>query len=71
MKKMGWKKKLGGADSEIKQKIFGLNSARLYDYKVETAYEQLSRDKLTLMKAHYQHEGIGRNNAAYGYVAKR
>ena len=71
MKKMGWKKKLGGADSEIKQKIFGLNSARLYNYKVETAYEQLGRDKLTLMKAHYQHEGIGRNNAAYGYVAKR
>ncbi|HUF20778.1 MAG TPA: amidohydrolase family protein [Burkholderiales bacterium] len=71
MKKMGWKKKLGGTDSEIKQKIFGLNSARLYNYKVETAYEQLGRDKLTLMKAHYQHEGIGRNNAAYGYVAKR
>ncbi len=71
MRKMRWKKRLGGPDSEVKRKIFGLNSARLYNYRVETAYDALSQDKLALMKKRYRQEGGARSNASYGYVAKR
>jgi predicted TIM-barrel fold metal-dependent hydrolase len=71
MQKQGWKIKLGGADSDVKRKIFGLNSARLYNYKVADAYEQLGHDKLTKMKEAYQVAGMERNNRFYGYIAKR
>jgi predicted TIM-barrel fold metal-dependent hydrolase len=71
MKKFGWKKKLGGPDSDIKNKIFGLNSAKLYGYQIQAEYEQLGHDKLALMKEHYDREGVERNNAFYGYVAKQ
>jgi len=71
MQKMGWKTKLGGADSEVKRKIFGTNSARIYNYKIQAEYEDLSRDQLALMKQHYEAEGIERNNVAYGYVGKK
>lgn len=71
LRKAGWKKKLGGPDSPVKRKIFGLNSARLYGYQVASAYDRLNQDQLALIKAHYQHEGEGRSNLAYGYVAKR
>ena len=71
MQKMGWKTKLGGADSEVKRKIFGTNSARIYNYKIQAEYEDLSRDQLALMKQHYEAEGIERNNVAYGYIGKK
>jgi predicted TIM-barrel fold metal-dependent hydrolase len=71
MKKHGWKIKLGGDDSDVKRKIFGLNSARLYNYKVADAYEKLGHDKLAQMKEIYQAAGGERNNAYYGYIAKR
>jgi hypothetical protein len=71
MKKMGWKKKLGGPDSRIKNMIFGQNSARLYKYHARTEYEQLTHDQLALMKQMYEQEGVERNNVAYGYVHKR
>jgi hypothetical protein len=71
MKKQGRKIKLGGEDSEVKRKIFGLNSARLYKYKVADAYEQLGHDKLAKMKEAYQLAGAERNNRFYGYIAKR
>jgi predicted TIM-barrel fold metal-dependent hydrolase len=70
MKKMGWKIKLGGPDSEVKRKIFGTNSARLYNYKVQAEYELLGRDKLAQIKTEYQKEQIARNNTFYGYIAK-
>ncbi len=71
MKKMGWKKKLGGPDSKIKNMIFGQNSARLYKYNPRAEYEQLSNDQLALMKQKYEQEGVERNNVAYGFVHKR
>jgi hypothetical protein len=71
MKKHGWKIKLGGEDSEVKRKIFGLNSARLYKYKVADAYDQLDHDQMAKMKEAYQMAGGERNNAYYGYIAKR
>jgi hypothetical protein len=70
MRKKGWCKKLGGPDSEIKRKIFGLNSARLYGYEVEATYRQLTHDALALMKQRYQQAGAARSNRAYGFVAK-
>jgi predicted TIM-barrel fold metal-dependent hydrolase len=71
MQKMGWKSKLGAADGEIKNKIFGLNSAKIYNYKIQAEYERLGQDKLALMKQEYDREGVERNNAFYGYVPKR
>ncbi|HWQ38804.1 MAG TPA: amidohydrolase family protein [Burkholderiales bacterium] len=71
MKKMGWKKKLGGPDSKVKRMIFGENSARIYKYKIQSEYEDLTHDQLALMKQMYESEGVTRNNVAYGYVHKR
>src|SRR5262245_9895001 len=71
MKKMGWKTRLGGADSRIKRMILGENSARLYKYKVQAEYRDLTRDQVAVMKARYEDEGVERNNVAYGYVRKR
>jgi predicted TIM-barrel fold metal-dependent hydrolase len=71
MKKMGWKTKLGGPDSKVKRMIFGENSAKLYGYKIQAEYDSLSTDQLALMKDHYESEGVGRNNVAYGYVGKK
>lgn len=71
MKKMGWKTRLGGPDSKVKRMIFGENSAKLYGYKIQAEYDSLSTDQLALMKDHYESEGVGRNNVAYGYVGKK
>jgi hypothetical protein len=72
MKKQGWKTKLGDADSKVKKMIFGENSAKLYNYKVTAeVMEQLTHDKLAMMKDVYQREGGERNNAFYGYIGKQ
>jgi len=70
MKRMGWKIKLGGPDSEVKRKIFGTNSARLYNYQIQAEYENLNNDKIAQIKSHYEKEQIARNNKFYGYIAK-
>ena len=54
MKKQDWKTKLGGADSAVKRRIFGENSARLYKYKIADAYDKLGTDKLAQMKREYE-----------------
>lgn len=72
MKKMGWKTRLGDDDSYVKRRIFGRNSADLYNYQVTAdIMEQMSHDKLAEMKDAYQREGVERNNAFYGYIGKR
>ena len=65
-----WKTKLGDADSAVKRKIFAENTARLYKYNIQAAYEGISRDPIALMKQEYEKEGVLRNNAFYGYVPK-
>ena len=70
MKKMGWKTKLGGPDSDVKRQIFGLNSAKLYNYKVQAEYDNMSKDKLAQIKSEYDKEQIARNNTYYGFVGK-
>ncbi len=54
---MGWKIKLGGADGAVKRKIFGENSARLYNYKIADDYDKLGTDKLAKMKEDYELAG--------------
>lgn len=71
MKKMGWKTKLGAADGKIKNMIFGQNSAKLYKYRIQAEYPDLSRDQLALMKEQYEAEGVERNNVAYGFVGTK
>jgi hypothetical protein len=67
---MNWKTKLGGADSAVKRKIFGENSARLYNYSIRAAYDTLNADQIAVMKEEYRREGVQRNNAYFGYVPK-
>jgi len=71
MKKFGWKIKLGGPNSEVKQKIFGLNSAQLYNLDLRLAQgPAFGADKLAAIKEEYLRQGGERSNMAYGYVAK-
>ena len=64
---------LGGADSSVKQQIFGLNSARLYNLDLRANYGRLSEDKFAQIKRDYEAAGkltALRDNTAYGYIAK-
>jgi len=70
MEKMGWETKLGAPDGEVKNKIFGLNSAKLYKYDMLEEYPQISDDQLVKIKSEYDRENVKRNNAFYGYVPK-
>jgi predicted TIM-barrel fold metal-dependent hydrolase len=71
MKKFGWKIPLGGPNSEVKQKIFGLNSAHLYNLDIKISEEKpFKHDQIAQIKADYLAMGGERSNAAYGYVAK-
>jgi predicted TIM-barrel fold metal-dependent hydrolase len=71
MKKMGWKTKLGGPNSEVKQNIFGLNSARLYNLDIRLQMgKAFEADKIADIRREYDAMGGQRSNTAYGYVAK-
>jgi hypothetical protein len=72
MKKQGWKTALGGPNSEVKQKIFGLNSAHLYGLDIKMAQgPAFTSDKLAAIKAEYQAMGGDRSNKTYGYIARK
>lgn len=73
MKSQGWTIPLGGPNSEVKQKIFGLNSAHLYNLDLALAQgPAFTKDKLAAIKQEYLALGgdTGRSNTYYGYVAK-
>jgi hypothetical protein len=71
MKKFNWKTHLGGPNSEVKQKIFGLNSAILYGLDMKISENKpFTQDQIAQIKADYIAMGGERSNAAYGYVAK-
>ena len=64
---------LGGAESPVKQQIFGLNSARLYNLDLRANYGRLNEDKFAQIKRDYEAAGkltALRDNTAYGYIAK-
>jgi hypothetical protein len=72
MKKHKWKYPLGGPNSEVKQKIFGLNSAHLYNLDLKISQEKpFKHDQIAQIKADYLAMGGERSNATYGYVAKK
>lgn len=60
---------LGPADGLIKSGILGRNGARLYNLKPDDDYPTLKGDVIDKMKQQYKLAGIGRSNAAYGYVS--
>ena len=61
---------MGGDDSGVKNMIFGLNSARLYNLNLRAEMQGIERDKF----AEIRHACLlepSRSNTAYGYVARR
>lgn len=62
---------LGPADGQVKTAILGANGARFYGLEPRADYPALRPDAIDKMKQEYKTAGIGRNNAAYGYVASR
>jgi hypothetical protein len=72
MQKQGWKIALGGPNSEVKQKIFGLNSAHLYGLDLKLSQgPAFTADKLAAIKAEYLALGGDRSNKTYGYIARK
>jgi predicted TIM-barrel fold metal-dependent hydrolase len=65
---------LGAANGAVKNQIFGLNSARLYNLNLRTEYQPFTLDKFAQLKKEYRMANkldTLRDNAAYGYIAKR
>jgi predicted TIM-barrel fold metal-dependent hydrolase len=72
MQAQGWKTRLGGANSEVKQKIFGLNSASIYNLDIKMAQgKAFTADKIAAIKQEYLALGGDRSNTAYGYIARK
>ena len=65
---------LGPANGATKNQILGLNSARLYNLGLRADYRRMTEDKFAQIKKEYRMAGTLdtlRDNAAYGYIAKR
>jgi uncharacterized protein len=65
---------LGAADGFVKNQLFGFNSARLYNLSLRADYAPLTRDTFAQIREEYQLAGKLddlRDNAAYGFIAKR
>ncbi len=55
---------------EIKDKIFGLNAAKIYGIDVSAKRQAIPKDYLTKLKMAYHYHGGERSLAAYGWVPK-
>ena len=64
--RMGWDKRLGEPNGEVKQKILGLNAARLYNVDVATAINHIDSSKIEKMRLEHKKP---RNNQYYGFIA--
>jgi predicted TIM-barrel fold metal-dependent hydrolase len=65
---------LGAWNSAVKNAIFGLNSARLYNVNLQAQYPRLSTDKFTQLKKEFELAGRLndlRDNLRHGFIAKR
>ncbi len=76
MKKQGWKIPLGDGRGTVKNKIFGLNSAKLYKLDaqkmaLDAVNNPFNTDMIAKMKQEYLAMGGERSNTAYGYIAKQ
>ncbi|MCH7686499.1 MAG: amidohydrolase family protein, partial [Planctomycetes bacterium] len=62
---------LGAADGAVKNAIFWDNGAKFYNLRKRAEYsEPIPPDAIDKIKSKYKQTGIGRSNAAYGYVRK-
>jgi uncharacterized protein len=59
---------LGSANGLVKSAIFAGNSARVYNFDMQTAQGAINGDKIAAIKAEYVAMGGLRSNARYGYV---
>jgi predicted TIM-barrel fold metal-dependent hydrolase len=67
-KKYGFKP-VGPANGPIKQAIFGLTNAKLYNFDPAKRTDiGPNRDRFALMKEQYEKNGPARSNLRYGYV---
>jgi predicted TIM-barrel fold metal-dependent hydrolase len=64
--RMGWHKRLGEPNGAVKQKILGLNAARLYNVDVATAINHIDSSKIEKMRLEHKKP---RNNQYYGFIA--
>ena len=53
---------------QVKEQIFGLNAAKLYNIDVKKKRNPLASDALDKLKTAYESSGGQRENAAYGWV---
>ena len=59
---------LGPADGEVKNRIFGLNSAALYKVDPQSALKLANNDGISRLKAEYAEHSELRDNIRYGYI---
>lgn len=59
---------LGPADGEVKNKIFGLNSAKLYNLDPHAALKTTLNDGVAKLKQAYADNNDLHDNARYGYI---
>ena len=65
---------LGGPNSAVKNKIFGYNSARLYNLDLRADYPRFTEDKFAQVKDEYRSRGeleSLRTNTSYGYIPRQ
>jgi uncharacterized protein len=62
---------LGGPDSLTKQAIFGVNSARLYNFNLKAELAPIQQDEIAAIRQEYNAAGAQRSLAYYGYVSPR
>jgi predicted TIM-barrel fold metal-dependent hydrolase len=55
-------------NSPVKQQIFGLNNAKLYNIQPKRAMLDFKNDRITAWKQEYEKEGPTPSNMRYGYV---
>jgi uncharacterized protein len=56
---------------EVKQKIFGLNAARVYGVDVNAKLNSIFEDSISKLKQKYSASGIAPSNTQYGWVASK
>ena len=59
---------LGPADGAVKNKIFGLNSAKLYNLDSKVALETVKNDDIAQLKQKFTNAAELRDNVRYGYI---
>jgi predicted TIM-barrel fold metal-dependent hydrolase len=64
MKQFGYKP----LTPEVKNKIFGLNAARVYGVDVKAKLHAIPNDYVTKLKAEYRNDGARPSNTQYGWV---